>query len=580
MKKERVWLVVAVTLSYAVLAGCVSGPPPFNPVTLRDSSLTADNGSVVEMRWLEQEQLPAPPPRNTAFSLPRAYRTIAPGYRLVNRPTSMSMQARWRIEHLDPEGKVLASERLGKKGDAYEGFSDGGDRFYVLMARRSNRAKQNSLIVHEIVKEGLVPEPPREIAAVPYAGRYVFSSQFFIRIMDDRVYAMVIAPNFQDDTANLHAYIFDSEFSLLSEAVHPLDFEAHLVDMEDISLDPDGTFRMVAVVYNGSRRRYVNRQPNYEYRFLTLSDGMQDLKEVRLLLEEHTIRTLRFAYRPGGEVACVGFYSDRTSFWQDLVEGVTGAFYMRLDGSSGEVTFSDYYPFDEEFRSRLLTEGQLRREVDVSHVNIRGINFLDDDSVTILAEISNRWVAASSFSTVSTRDTYTSAGLYKVTTTTTYTTYTPIQENDSIIAMRLGAEGAPLWATTIPKAQFCRNDNTRHDDVGYLSFAHAFLGDRAFVVYNDDPENIGKALGDVTNPFRRRSNWRALASVDLALIGAIVDADGAVTQMVLHHPGSEEEQVLMIPEDSYQSGGDTLTISGDSPGSRVRGEIRIVPPDL
>ena len=231
---------------------------------------------------------------------------------------------------------------------------------------------------------------------------------------------------------------------------------------------------------------------------------------------------MKSGYLPNGDIACAGFYSNIGSSYK--TNSIAGAFYITVDQESTNVKLQNYKAFDDDFLSRFMSERDVEKGHEIQNITLRNLHFLNDGSAILLAE---EYSAHNELIALSFDDGY-------------YTTSQVIglinYWFDNIVIVKIDPDGIIKWADLILKKQ-----HTREDAGQYSSFASAFIGDKIYLIYNDNPKNLTADPGSVYK-FRKNS--------DAVTICAEINPDGNIKQKALF--SAEESAVLIKPKACQQ----------------------------
>ena len=297
----------------------------------------------------------------------------------------------------------------------------------------------------------------------------------------------------------------------------------------------------MATVYKEKKRKVRQGKPNYEYHFFVFSDEGKEYREHSISLGDKLITDMRFTYRPNGDIACAGFYSDQFSVVKKNT--IAGAFYVTVDPESDLVKLENYKAFEKDFLENFMNSEAAERGREIKNVDLRSFHFLEDGSAILLAEEMTETQAAVSMTSIS----YSYGPGYYTQTTTTMTVSWTNYEFDNIIALRINQDGIIEWIDLILKKQHTSADRGR-----FSSFATIYIGDKIYLIYNDNPKNLTAASGEVYR-FRKKSK-------ETVVVCAQIDHDGNITRKALFSSGDAE--TITCPKSTHQLSEKSFEILG------------------
>ncbi len=451
------------------------------------------------------------------------------------------------VEHFDADGRLTGSEKFKIKHTGGDRFFDGifqnEGKMYLVTYHLRRSDKMNVLSVQDIdPRTLLVSENIRAVAEVPYErGLFGFVNLYSLKVANDKIYVFHAAPEPGTGKTLVSLHVFDRDFNLQWKRFHTLPYQEELFQPEDFDIDPNGTVRVMASVYRDSKRKVRQGKPNYEFHFFVFANEGKDYMEQTVSLGDKLITDMRFAYRPGGDIVCVGFYSDQYSLLK--TNTIAGAFYLVLDPESSGIRHENYKTFDEDFLTYFMSADAASRGKEIKNVNLRNLHFLDDGTALLLAEEFTEYETAASMTYLS----YSYGSDYWIQTTTTFTVKWMNYEFDNIIVLKASPEGIIDFVDLIPKKQ-----HTAADGGMYSSFASAYVGDKIYLIYNDNPKNLTAAPGEV-HRFRKKSK-------ESVVVCAEIDGKGNITRKALFSSGDAE--TITCPRSCRQTSGNQMKIYG------------------
>ncbi|UKN02178.1 hypothetical protein K6119_01430 [Paracrocinitomix mangrovi] len=251
-----------------------------------------------------------------------------------------------------------------------------------------------------------------------------------------------------------------------------------------------------------------------------------ELKDYKIDLPNKYISQYSYSTNENEDLICSGLYGNR----DNRTSGVDGGFYLRIDGSTGDIAESSFKDFPLDFitagwsdRAKEKAEKKQSKgkgNPTLYEYDVRDIVPLDDGGAVLTAE--QFYIRV-----VTTRDPNTGA------TRTTYYYY----YND-IIVMKLNKEGKFDWYAKIPKYQVSTNDG------GYFSSFSFHVGNgKLYFMFNDNMKNYtkGNVVGGKTYAASFASNKKNVTSLVEMNI-----SDGKYTKNQLF--GKSELKTIAVPK--------------------------------
>jgi hypothetical protein len=452
------------------------------------------------------------------------------------------------VEHFDRNGIRLGSQKFKLKREWFDEWFDGiyynEGKMYLVMYFLRKSDKMIVLSVQDIDPITLhINEYKRPIAVVPYeAGLFKNINHFHLKMVDDKIYVIHVAPEEINDQTLVSIHVFDKDFNLQWKHFRSLEYREKLFELEDFDIDNNGTVRLEVSIYKDKKRKARQGKPNYEYHFFVFANKGNDLKEHTVTLGDKFITDMKFSCRPNGDIACVGFYSDSHSIFNSN-NTIAGAFYITIDPESDNIKLENYKAFDEEFLSYFMSVSAAEKGKEVKNIVLRDLHFLNNGSAILLAEEYSEieMQLTTSFTSYQYYETY-----YVKTTTTTSSSWTNYH-CDNIVALRINPEGVIEWTIVITKKQ-----HTSADEGMYSSFATAYVGDKIYLIYNDNPKNLTAAPGDVYG-FAKNKN--------AVVVCAEIDYNGNITKTDLF--SAREAGILTCPPSCRQVSDNMMKVYGE-----------------
>ncbi len=264
-------------------------------------------------------------------------------------------------------------------------------------------------------------------------------------------------------------YMFDENLKKIWGGEYEMPYTEAKMSTLDYQVSNDGTLYFLINVRSSEGK-------DGRFEILVYSKDKNEPKVIELKLDDYALRDTYLYEDKANNIVVAGFYSKMGN------PSIDGAFMVKLDVSSGKFAKigGGYYEIPSELIKSFMTdrqkeklekkekknEGNDKKELGISNLEIKNIHFLENGSTVIVSEIYY----------VVVRTTTNSKGQ----TTTTYDTYA----ND-IIVFSIDAKGNLGWIKKIPKRQ---HENSA-SGTG-ISFSSAAKGNHVHLFYLDHIENF------------------------------------------------------------------------------------------
>lgn len=439
---------------------------PYNS-TIDDYLGQDDNGLYV----LRQTNVPA-----AVYSTPidelASGLQMKPGYLLESYNEKMVLIKK---QELAPE---VNGDRTGLSNVA---FLDG--KLFVYFILVDKKADQTELYYQPIDNKTLqLIGLPKKIITMPFESKGRQGNFQYDLSKDKKTIA--ITANFHDDKATKEQFtimVFDASMTKLWQREVSLPYESRLFASEAMLLDNNGNIYLRGRVYTETVKEKKKGLPNYSYKILAYRDNGKSFKEYSINLEDKFITDLGFSVTDDDKLAIAGFFSDKGT------TSIKGIVFELVDAATEAVVKQGIKEFDEQFMElfRKADISKKNDEVELWGYDLDNIIIRTDGGALLLAEKYYVKKVIRSSSQGSMMGTYADYYFYY---------------ND-IIAINVNPDLTIAWATKVPKRQ-----KTKNDGGFYSSYANAIKDDKIYLLFNDDPKNIGvndpKVMAEFTTPQR------------------------------------------------------------------------------
>lgn len=408
------------------------------------------------------------------------------------------------LQHLGKDLKVISTTEIQQKMDYqdtkryYSGIVMLGKNMYMLSSVTFKEKKVTTTYIQKINKQTLAIEPTlQEIESFSYEtqrGGVIIGGFGNQRRINDMISSMSVSPHVvSDDKSHILLYrnmgitrenpkeqikmqVFDENFKPVWKSETELPYDAELFTLNYVDVDNKGNVYMTGVEYQDRKSSRTSRRegkPSYKYHLISYKDGGKKMRDYPVELSDNFITDVRIDIADNGDLVTVGFYSEKGSY------SVKGAFYMTIDGESRQVKKQKTTAFETDFITQNMSEREKKKverreakgqsaelyEFDLDHLILQ-----NDGGATLIAE--------QFFIEIQTVTTTNPNG--GSSTRTIYHYY----YND-LIALSFGPDGSLVWKVKVPKRQHTTNDGGY-----YSSYAYAAVGNKLYLLFNDNPKNL------------------------------------------------------------------------------------------
>lgn len=329
-----------------------------------------------------------------------------------------------------------------------------------------NRKEGKTELYYQLIdkKTLLLSGTPIKIAAIAYSTRSR-QGEFRYQPSTDRNKIAIIAA-LHDEKQFKETFttsVYDGSMQLLWSKDITLPYESELFEREKLLLDNNGNIYLSGRLYNEKVKEKRNGMANYSYKILAYRDSGTVAKEFDIAVPNQFITDVGFNITRDDKLAIAGFYSTQGTY------SIKGISFTLINAATGSVVKQGIKPFDASFLE-LFSRSQVdKKDAEIYNYDLDNIIIRSDGGVLLLAE---QYFVESRSTRYYTGNTYT-------TRTTYYYNY-----ND-VMAININPDLSVAWATKIPKRQV-----TTDDGGYYSSYAYAVGGDKIYLLFNDNPDNL------------------------------------------------------------------------------------------
>jgi hypothetical protein len=260
--------------------------------------------------------------------------------------------------------------------------------------------------------------------------------------------------------------IFDSNLKSLYGLEISLPYSDKDVEVKDIRLAKNNIIHLLIRIDIPKKER--NRdEATYYYEILSIDAAKKGAtKEYELKLDKKYISEASIILDKKDNIKCFGMYADMRNNGK-AQKGINGVFNFGLNPAKKQIENVNVKEFDALMIAELSGAKRAKSDKGIKpFFNIKYIFDKADGGMIVMTE--EQYVQV-------------------VTTTTGRSTSTHYHYHDNnILAVNLDPMGKIIWYSRIPKLQYTV------DDRSYNSFYATYVDKKAYLVYNDDPENALK----------------------------------------------------------------------------------------
>ncbi len=349
-----------------------------------------------------------------------------------------------------------------------------------------------------------------------------------------------------DKKEHIAMQVYDAQLLERWNKEHTLPFDAGKFGIENMEVDHDGNVYLTGIAYNSpefkapAMREGKSSDTWHLFSFKAAGTLMHDYP---IALDVNFITDMRIAVADNGDLVAAGFYSEKS------VYSVKGAFFMTVDGQSGQIKKQKSTAFETDFITQYMSERERKKTIRKAAKGIPAELFEFDLDHLVLQNDGGAVLIAEQF--------YIETQL--VNSPAPNGNYGPRTDfhyyyND-LLALSFGPDGTLVWNVKVPKRQHSTNDNGH-----FSSYAYAAVGNHLYLLFNDNPRNM-----------YLRGNDQPYASFGRAMTVSVVqiDANNGTQRRELLLTTSRSE-MLLCPKICLQTGDSELFIYSERRGRKCR----------
>jgi hypothetical protein len=278
--------------------------------------------------------------------------------------------------------------------------------------------------------------------------------------------------------------------------------------------------------------------PTYYHEVLMYDRQSDLLKEYKVNLDPKFISDVKIAVTGNGDIVCAGFYSNKSS------ASIIGAFYIRIDKESKEITKQGTMDFRPDFLQQFMSEKKIEKGKELYDYILRHLVLRDDGGAILVAEQ------------------YYEVLVQNYDPTTHAYTYTYYYYYNDIIVVSINPAGEISWAKKIPKYQVSRNDGGY-----YSSFTFAVSGNKMYFMFNDNSKNL-KTQSEDSEKYRYMNNPKKSVAVLVTL-----DSNGNQDRQSMFN--NNDLKIILRPKIFMQMNEKEMILYGEKGNTYKLADVRI-----
>jgi len=412
---------------------------------------------------------------------------------------------------------------------AYEFALYSNEKLYVFASLNNQKTKKNTLFAQELDTKSL--QPKGKMTKIIEADSRSKSNDggFDYEVSKDKSKIAILAFSAYEKKApdKFNIAVLNQDVNILWNKSIKLPYSDELYNSEIFRVDNEGSCYMQGVLFKDKAKAKRKGKPNYSYLIHSYRDKGETTSQYKVALKDRFITDLNFKINKRGEIVCAGFYSDQGTYT------IKGTYLIRINQETGEKEVAKTKEFGKDFLTEVLSDKQIRKgKQELYEYDLDKLILRDDGGAVLLAE--QYYVRVS-------RTNRRSPNGGMITDTRYYYYY-----ND-IIVININPDGSIEWLTKVPKRQ------VTIDDGGYFSsFADMITGEKIYLIFNDNPKNLGIKDSRRVYAFNGKKSVVTLAAIS---------QDGTYEKSLLF--SNKDQAVITRPKVCEQISKDEMLLYGE-----------------
>lgn len=445
------------------------------------------------------------------------------------------------LELYDDNLKLKRSDKLdlnyqGKQRDFEDLMMIGGNLYFLTTF--NNQAQKKNYLFYQKINSKFKPEKEPTYLAENDAKNKVQGGVFDLEISQDSSKVLVYNERsyVKNNPEQFTFRVFDNQFNPIWKKDVVLPYPDGNFVIEEYRVDDMGNVYLLGVLYLDKARVRRQGNPNYQYIVLAYTEQGEKVDEYKIGLKDKFITDLTFKIANNGDLVCSGFYSEKGNY------SIKGTYFFRIDTKTRDVYIKNLRPFDFEFLTEYLPEGQknraakaeeegnTNRTAELYQYSLDNLVLRSDGGALLVAE-----------------QYYVYERYYRYWDGTIRYDY--YYNYHDIIVVNIKPDGEIEWATRIPKRQTTVNDG------GYFSsYSMSIVKDRLYFIYNDNARNFESQQRDVRRIYNYNGKFSIIALTELK-------KDGTTSTFPLFY--NNDAEIITRPKICKQTGSRKMLVYGE-----------------
>ena len=336
-----------------------------------------------------------------------------------------------------------------------------------------------------------------------------------------------------------------------------LPYESKLYTSIKFEVDNNGNAYLLGKRFFEKERDLVKKRPNYEYILEAYTEKGEKVDRYQLNDKLKLITDLTFEVNNKNEIICTGFYTNKTNSVRGFgsTESIQGIVFFNVNNNEKRVeekTFSkfdlDFITINETERARRVAQKQdndnnASNDPALYSYDFRDVILRSDGGAVIIAEqfyVEEINRSVNNFNRGFNNQTFQNTSIYNY---------------NEVIVVNIRPDGSIQWANSVPKYQSSTNVNSRR----YLSFQNANIGDKIYLIFNEERNVLEGA-----NSLFKNQNALAMAELDksgtlsIYMIGDNDDLQSIIIPTLTKQISRKELLIYGVDRNKFRIGRITL----------------------
>ncbi len=388
----------------------------------------------------------------------------------VDQNTLDVMSQNWlKRNNLKNEDEVLNAKEWNHSGTIF--FGDLSLSFFESF----NKATSNhTFIAGKITEDGKLDKELKVLSEHNAKNRNKHGIYSKVASVDSTHFLVAydMRPDSKNDNQSFNFKVYNLEMNNIHNFDITLPVKDRKLSVLKYYLDKDKSIYILCRIEKEKAEKEKGQSDKY-YSVLVVSPITGQFSEYRLDLDGKEITSVRLVFNENSDgIIAAGFYGDIKGN-RRIATKLNGFFSITMNPATMEVIRQDLAPLEDEFVEKLLGI----KDAVISFKNADGAPL--EFYVSDIIQKSDGGTAIVGH-----------LALTIITRIKSDITYNYVRDN--IFVIHLDAEGKVIALTDVPKKQ-----HTMNDEGVYSSYYSHKMGDRLFLIYNDNRNNINKEIHSI-----------------------------------------------------------------------------------